>query len=317
MKLLILTVALASCVACGGSPGSPTPVPPPIVIPSITLTGHVTATNGGQPLAGLAVDLGGQIATTDGAGGFAVQMAPGASGRLLLTGAGIVPRSLLVAVNATRDVAVDAIGVAGFDLNFYRQLVRNTFDAPAGMEPLRRWTAAPTVYLRTVRDDGTPIASAMLDTVAATIQASVPLWTAGRFNVGGIERGTETRQGQAGWLTVTWPGEVGADRVCGRSNVGLSGGTIDLYVPTAAACGCNGTTGIRPRMVRHELGHAMGFWHTDTPSDVMTATSGVCDALPSARERAAAAIAYARPVGNTDPDVDPAGAVTLAPMRVR
>jgi hypothetical protein len=39
--------------------------------------------------------------------------------------------------------------------------------------------------------------------------------------------------------------------------------------------------------------------------------------LPSARELAAAVIAYARPVGNTDPDIDPSGAVTLAPLAVR
>ena len=42
----------------------------------------------------------------------------------------------------------------------------------------------------------------------------------------------------------------------------------------------------------------------------------ICDALPSARERHAAAIAYRRPVHNADPDADPAGAVSLAPMRV-
>jgi hypothetical protein len=118
-------------------------------------------------------------------------------------------------------------------------------------------------------------------------------------------------------LTVVWPGEVAADRVCGRADVGRPGGTLQLWVPTAAACGCNGTTAIRPRMIRHELGHAMGFWHTDNAADIMTAASGVCDAMPSARELQAAAIAYARPVGNTDPDVDPAGAVTLAPMSVR
>jgi hypothetical protein len=64
----------------------------------------------------------------------------------------IVPRSLLVAIGSTRAVAVDAIGVSGanpFNLNFYRQLVRNAFDAPEKLEPLRRWTTAPQIYLKT------------------------------------------------------------------------------------------------------------------------------------------------------------------------
>ena len=42
-----------------------------------------------------------------------------------------------------------------------------------------------------------------------------------------------------------------------------------------------------------------------------------CDAPLSARELAHAAIAYARPIGNVDPDTDPAGTVNLAPLTVR
>jgi hypothetical protein len=61
----------------------------------------------------------------------------------------------------------------------------------------------------------------------------------------------------------------------------------------------------------------MGFWHTDSPADLMWHISGTCDnAMPSARELAHAAIAYRRPVGNTDPDVDPTTAVNLKPLRV-
>ena len=60
----------------------------------------------------------------------------------------------------------------------------------------------------------------------------------------------------------------------------------------------------------------MGFWHTDSPTDLMYGTSGTCDVQPSARERAAAAIAYSRPAGNMDPDTDPWGLVSIEPMRL-
>jgi hypothetical protein len=47
----------------------------------------------------------------------------------------------------------------------------------------------------------------------------------------------------------------------------------------------------------------------------MAASSSSCDAPVSARDHAAAAIAYARPVGNTDPDNDPSSSVALSPRR--
>jgi hypothetical protein len=60
----------------------------------------------------------------------------------------------------------------------------------------------------------------------------------------------------------------------------------------------------------------MGFWYTDG-NDVMHSGAGdFCDATLSARERYHAAIAYARPVGNRDPDDDTQTAVVLSLPRV-
>lgn len=311
-------LALVCLSACSGksSPLSPTaPVIPPT--PQITLTGHVTATNGGQPLAGLSVDLSGQSTQTDTSGAFSYAMLPGASTRLSLTGSGIVPRSLMVAVGSSRDVNVDAIGVAGFDLNFYRQFVRNGFDAPAGSEPLRRWTRNPMVYLKTVDEGGAAISPALLDSVSATLMNAASQWTNGRFTIASIERGAGTKEGVSGYITVKWLDTVPADNACGRAQVGQDGGYIELdYRSRSTNCQC-GNLAIRPRTVRHELGHAFGFWHTDSTGDVMSgkATSG-CDAVMSPRELAAAAIAYSRPVGNADPDSDPSSTVLSLPMRI-
>ena len=116
--------------------------------------------------------------------------------RLRLTG-GIVPRELSVAAGAAGDVEVDAIPLSSdFDLKFYRQLVRNGFDAPKHLEALRRWKIDPRNYLRTVDDAGTAIDQKTLDSTEATIRETIPMWTAGTLKAYTIERGTEDR--------VTW-----------------------------------------------------------------------------------------------------------------
>ena len=52
-----------------------------------------------------------------------------------------------------------------------------------------------------------------------------------------------------------------------------------------AGCGCAGSR-IRPRAVMHELGHAFGYYHTDSQTDVMYGTILSCDLSPSDYPRA-------------------------------
>ena len=61
------------------------------------------------------------------------------------------------------------------------------------------------------------------------------------------------------------------------------------------------------------------FLSTATPSadDVLFYQGVGCNREVSARERYHAAIAYARPFGNRDPDTDPNATVYLEPLRVR
>lgn len=270
----------------------------------VTLTGHLTATNGGQVLAGVQAALGATNSQTGGSGLFQATMPPTGSLSLSLTGSSILSRTLQVAMQVTRDLAVDAIALGGqFDPAFYRQLARDANES-ASLQPLRHWTTSPNLYLQTGADART------LDMVEAVARASVAEWSSGKLGVATVERGPGSRVGQAGWLTVLFSQEVGH---CGVADVGLSGGSITFY-PQTVNCGCAGYQ-VRPTAVRHEVGHAMGMYHTADIADVMYPVANQCDIPITGRERYHAAIVYSRPVGNQDPDADPVGGVSLSPMR--
>jgi Matrixin len=330
MRHLISALALIPA-GCGSStPTTPTPTPAPIVTPTptpspttATVSGRVTATNGGQALDAVAVTIGPQTVTSDGGGAFSFVF-PLFQGnqRVSLAGPNILTRSTTAAVNMTRTLPLDAIALSGgFDQRFYEQLVRNTYDDAKKMEPLRRWTQNPNIYLRTIDERGTVIDAKTLDSVEATLRLALPAWTSGKLAIAALERGTSTRLGVAGWITVQWSAEVitlpSGGNKCGDAVVGTNPGTINIYYRGEGHCRCPGLSEASPRMVSHELGHALGFWHTDNTRDVMYPTyQSNCDPQPSERERYHAAIAYSRPVGNRDPDDDSQTSVVLSLPRV-
>lgn len=188
---------------------------------------------------------------------------------------------------ATIQVLACPDATVGVELGFYRQIACNAFDGP--LQSVRRWTVAPKVYLKTVDEAGAPIDTLTLDTVQNAMIDVAPRFTAGRFGLEGVLRGTDTREGQSGWITVKWPATV--TTTCGLSDIARDGGTIELSYKTPG-CSCNGSA-IRPRTARHELGHALGYWHTDNAGDLMSnPTTKPCDQQPSARELQAAAYQY-------------------------
>lgn len=290
MAMLIITAMVAACSGAAPTAPTPTPVPPPTPPALVVqvLTGTVAATNGGAHGA-ITVTVNGAPATMAGST-FRAESAILSSATVVIAGQDIITRSVRATFPGHANIEV--FTTPAFDLTFYRHLARATLDGRAPLA-LQHWTQAPKVYIRTIDDRGATIPASVVDAVAATLINGTSAMTGGRFGLEGLERGTETREGQRGWLTVRWP--LSTDQ-CGRV-IGQDGGVIEINYRLDARCASAG-------VVAHELGHAMGFYHTPNPTDLMHSSFAFGRVL-SERERRHMAYAYARPNGNLDPDTDP------------
>lgn len=182
--------------------------------------------------------------------------------------------------------------LATVDTRFYREFVQNAFESPAHLEPVRLLRAPLRIYLRTEDDAGHAIDAATQEITEGILRDTTMIWSGDTFDVVEVVRGTGTRENMPGWITVKWSA-LAMNGQCGRSTVGIDGGFIEF--DGSGACSCGLKTRIYPRLVRHELGHAMGYYHTDDPADVMfgqSITPDMCDVMPSARERQHARFAH-------------------------
>jgi hypothetical protein len=309
MKRWLVVVGLALSAGCsnGGSSAAPTaPTATKVTAApagtTYTLSGTLTAINGGQPISGATVTVGAATSTTDAAGAFALTSPAtlGSEVRMAVSGTALVDRSLFV-MPTSHAAAVDAIDQDGtFSLDFYRELVRNNLEEPGVLHAVQHWTTSPHFFIPTVDDAGKAMDRTTLDTVASTLMNAVTAWTAGRY-AASVEFVSAAPSALApGQASVAWQ-TTGDAQTCGTAEVG---GSHVWFHYTNKLCACS-TSAVAPSTVMHEVGHLMGFWHTDDKGDEMYYAMTSCMKDLSSRERYHSAIAFARPNGNQDADADP------------
>ena len=313
----VVACLILAAAACGGGPNTPTPAPPAPTPPTPppaqgnlwTVGGRVVVMGDGSGVAATVVSELGPGTQSDASGAFRVAGNTASQGSVhgfTIDAARYLPHKAYIryAAGERQNIVFDLIPLAApFSIDFYRALVRRGSETPGALEPLRRWTTNPRVFVRTVDQNGRPIEPEVMDLVVRTIPESVRVWTGGRLSVAVLETGPETRPLTNGWIRVNIERDPAA-RYCGVANVGANPGDITLYDDR---CSC-GSVKISGGLVAHEVGHALGFWHVPDRRHVMYDTiAASCPATePSPEERFHAAIAYQRPRGNVDPDVDPA-----------
>ena len=199
---------------------------------------------------------------------------------------------------------------AGLDDIFWRQFAFNDHDCrtpaacrEAGYEytPFdervlwRLPSPSPNFFLLTTRLD-----DALVDLLHETIPQAVSRLTGVQF-AGSIEEGVQDRRSQRGWVVVEGAGGGLQPRsracrdvvveFCGWSYIGREEGCIVLNTAARRAC-------LTPSLIMHEIGHALGIYHTDDARDIMHPTGlGGQSGRYSSAEQSHGALAYTQPRG--------------------
>jgi hypothetical protein len=266
------------------------------------VSGRVVASHSGQAIPGATLLLDGIAPEKSGADGvYSLDTPPGSNRPLNVVADGYQYRETYLRGGEVRsNVDIDLIPTAGaFPFGLYRQMARNGWEQPNNLQALQHWTVSPNIHLENRwRDTGAPISDAVLQYFVSEIQRVIPGLTDGRFSAGRIEIGPEVWNFVPGYISIHF------DHSGNWSYVGQNPGQVQFG--TAAPC-----TSI---MIIHELGHAMGFWHSSVLGSVMGGhVLATCDLVNlTAEEQQVARVLYSRPPGNVEPDRDPPAAVAYA-----
>jgi hypothetical protein len=315
MRRIIVMLTALALVSCGGgsSPAAPSGTSEASGSSSAVLGLAVSALDG-APLSNISVTTGPFHSTTSDSGGlFQIGVSGAGTYRIGLSGNAIVDRETSVATGSR--VRVSLIP-AGFDLTSFDEMAR------ANNARLERWTTRPAlVILGTIMQ----YRSSGSDTYDATgeqlTDEEIALMTAHlteglgllsgnayeSFATVSVERpaaGTQVNVFRTGTIVVgrytgieNFRRTIGYGQWATEADGRVVGGA--MFLDRDFDRGDS-----RRRLLRiHELGHALGYQHVQTTPSIMRPTIGP---EPTDFDRAAALIAYQRPVGNRAPDIDPA-----------
>jgi hypothetical protein len=305
---------IASCLlwlpltACGSSPAGPSGGG------STVLHGQTVSALDGAAAPNLSIQVGTRSVSSDGNGMFEVD--PGGQGthRALVRGSAVVERDTRVAVPKTDLLRVSMIP-ASFDLDAFNEMFRTNNSR------LQRWTSRPSLV---VLGSVMKYASGNLERFEATGERLTDDEVTALTNhlnegLGLLTGGAYTSFAS---VDVEWPGageQVNVRRT-GTIVVGRYSGIRNLAQTIGYGSWAEQPDGTvvggamwldrdfdrddpQRRLLRiHELGHALGYNHVTVRTSIMNPSLGPS---PTDFDRAAASIAFQRPVGNVSPDTDP------------
>lgn len=267
----------------------------------------------GQPATGVTVSLGSDTAVTGPDGRFTLATGGRTAAFLGASGAGYLDRETWVIPGEDGLVELNVVAQAPpFSLDFYHRFARGLLD-DGELLSLRNWTVQPSFYIQTrLEDVDEDVPEVIVDEIRRVLVAGVPELTGGRLSAAAVELGRESQPRlRQGWIdVVVYRDHPGGPNTLGQASLGGNLGRITLrYNPArddtperSARHNCLATIVF---VAEHELVHSMGFSHTGSEADFNSVARDCAGTGRSERARFHAALAYSRPRGNRDPDLDP------------
>jgi hypothetical protein len=298
--------AVIACAACGRGDSAVGPSPAPGDA-SLSISGTVVQVVTNEPIAGARVTAAFGSATTGADGAFALTPPTRVTSpaRFTVEAAGFITREVNVRLESggRRDLVVDLMGRAPFELAFYEEFARDRLDNRGQLRALTP-VASPRYLIVTRYASGETVPASLVDRVRAAVSEIAQSFSDGRATPQ-ITTSDSVPSNNSGQIAITFTQDAGAS-ICGQASVGMESGFVRFYAGVASCACSNSQDGLAPVIIRHELAHTLGAFHVSHDAALMNAQPR-CSAIATPIERFHAAVLFRRPRGNTSPDVDPPG----------